>query len=154
MTRLQASGPAGRVHCENRGCATNTLHTDPVCTTVHTCPTPGSVHWASPWGRSQHWYVKGANAFPQDRERHSPNTYSWHPWTVEDHTWNHFARGLDHNLHAHQSSADLLLTWFQIYIVRITSHIHQTTTYIWQSGNIIHKYLITLQMDVNIVVIH
>jgi len=25
----------------------------------YTCPTPEAVHWASPRGRPQHWYVKG-----------------------------------------------------------------------------------------------
>jgi len=25
----------------------------------YTCPTPEAVHWASPQGRPQHWYVKG-----------------------------------------------------------------------------------------------
>jgi len=28
----------------------------------YTCPTSEVVHWASPWGRLQHWYVKGARA--------------------------------------------------------------------------------------------
>jgi len=28
----------------------------------YTCPTPEVMHWASPLGRPQHWYVKGAHA--------------------------------------------------------------------------------------------
>jgi len=33
----------------------------------YTCPTPEVVHWASPWGRPQHCYVKGH--VPPHKER-------------------------------------------------------------------------------------
>jgi len=36
--------------------------------TLHTCPTHGAVQWATPRGRPQHWYVKGARASLQRKK--------------------------------------------------------------------------------------
>jgi len=38
------------------------------CPTTHTCPTPGVMHWASLWGRPQHWYMKEECTTPQDTD--------------------------------------------------------------------------------------
>ena len=60
----QAAGKqAGRVHYEKREVVqhlhfTHTPSGD-VIMLHYTCPSPEAVHWASPRGRPQHWYVKG-----------------------------------------------------------------------------------------------
>jgi len=37
--------------------------------TLHYSHFPGVVHWASLWGRPQHWYAKGACATPKDKNK-------------------------------------------------------------------------------------
>ena len=64
LTRLQASGLAESTARKERGRAasTCTLHTPsgtPDGVALHyICSTPEAVHWASPRGMPQHWYVK------------------------------------------------------------------------------------------------
>jgi len=61
----QAAGKrAGGVHYGNRersrSIYTSRTHSQASLMVLHyTCPTPEAVHWASPRGRSQHWYMKG-----------------------------------------------------------------------------------------------
>jgi len=54
-----------------------------MCNTVHTCPTPGVVHWASPWGRPQHWYAQGY--VPPHKIRSFTAIVSF--WNYVSHLW-------------------------------------------------------------------
>ena len=81
LTRLQASGLAESIKRKRRVGQhlhfTDTPLGKPVGVALHyTCPIPEVVHWASPRGRPQHWYVKVARAISQkERRRRRPGTY-------------------------------------------------------------------------------
>jgi len=70
---------AGRIivgvhYKKKRGRAAFTLHTHDGVALHYTCPTLETVHWASPRGRPQHWYVKWARATSQ-KERRKKNCW-------------------------------------------------------------------------------